>query len=149
MKRNSKLAASLHALVHMAQAPERAMTSDRIAGWLNTNPVVVRRMIAGLREAGILSATRGPGGGLMLARPASAITLADVVEALGERLAAFGGEAESPGCLVEAAVNAVLDDTRDDIERLLMARMSTVSLADLAARCGPGVVTHMEKMHGH
>ena len=54
MKRNSKLSASLHALVHMAQTPGRAMTSEEIAAWLHTNPVVVRRMVAGLRDAGIL-----------------------------------------------------------------------------------------------
>jgi Rrf2 family protein len=84
MKRNGKLSASLHALVHMAQAPDRAMTSEEIASWLHTNPVVVRRMVAGLREAGILSSARGHGGGWMLARPAEKITLADVTEALDE-----------------------------------------------------------------
>ena len=55
MKRNGKLSASLHALVHMAERPERPMTSEEIASWLHTNPVVVRRMVAGLRDAGILS----------------------------------------------------------------------------------------------
>ena len=73
MKRNGKLSASLHALVHMAERPERPMTSEEIASWLNTNPVVVRRMVAGLRDAGILSSARGHGGGWTLARPAETI----------------------------------------------------------------------------
>jgi len=149
MKRNSKLSASLHALVHMAQAPERAMTSEQIAGWLNTNPVVVRRMIGGLREAGILASARGHGGGLTLARPADAITLAQVAEALSEKFFAFNTETESPGCLVERAVNHSLDGFRAEVERLLAERLSTVTLADLANQCGAEVVAHQEKKHAH
>lgn len=149
MKRNSKLSASLHALVHMAQMPERAMTSEQIAAWLHTNPVVVRRMVAGLRDAGILSSARGHGGGWMLARPAETITLAEIVAALDERLVPFNTEPESPGCLVERAVNEALDGVRDEIEKLLTERLSKVTLADLAGRCGPAVSAYLENHHEH
>lgn len=149
MKRNSKLFASLHALVHMAHAPDRPMTSEEIARWLDTNPVVVRRMIAGLREAGILSSTRGHGGGWTLARPADEITLADVTSALEERLVGFSTEAENPRCLVERAVNEALDQVTQEIEKLLSQRLAKVTLADLAASCGAGVAAHKEKTHGH
>lgn len=147
MKRNSRLSASLHALVHMAQVPDRAMTSDEIAGWLHTNPVVVRRMVAGLRDAGILASARGHGGGWTLARPAEAITLADVAAALDERFVAFNTEAESPGCLVERSVNKALDGFRIEVERMLGERLATVTLAQIAAECGPGVAAFMENRH--
>jgi Rrf2 family protein len=149
MKRNGKLSASLHALVHMAQFPDRAMTSEEIASWLHTNPVVVRRMVAGLREAGILSSARGHGGGWMLARPAEKITLADVTQALDEKLIPFSTEPENPACLVERAVNDSLDGVREEIERLLSQRLATVTLADLAARCGQGLSAHLESKHAH
>ena len=149
MKRNGKLSASLHALVHMAHKPEQPMTSEQIASWLNTNPVVVRRMVAGLREAGILSSARGHGGGWTLARPADTITLADVIGALGERLIPFSTEPENPRCLVERAVNQSLDGVRDEIEQLLSQRLARVTLADLAARCGAGVSAHLENKHVH
>ncbi|MEW9808545.1 Rrf2 family transcriptional regulator [Mesorhizobium marinum] len=149
MKRNSKLSASLHALVHMAHRPDHAMTSEQIASWLNTNPVVVRRMVAGLREAGILSSTRGHGGGWTLARPADRITLADVTAALDEKLIAFSTEPENPRCLVERAVNRSLDDVRDEVERILAQRLAQVTLADLVAECGAGVSAHLENNHVH
>ncbi|OYW47114.1 MAG: SUF system Fe-S cluster assembly regulator [Sphingomonadales bacterium 32-68-7] len=42
----------------------------------------VQKLVSLLSRAGLLRATRGSGGGLQLARPAAAITLADIVEAV-------------------------------------------------------------------
>lgn len=66
MKRNSRLSAVLHALLHMAER-DRPMTSEELAACLHTNPVVVRRTMAGLREAGLVTSGRGHGGGGRLA----------------------------------------------------------------------------------
>jgi Rrf2 family protein len=147
MKRNSRLSASLHALVHMAQVPEHPMTSEEIAGWLHTNPVVVRRMVAGLREAGILSAVRGHGGGWMLAKPASTISLADVAAALEESFLSINTKPENPRCLVERSVTRHLDGFRLEVERLLAERLATVTLADIAAECGEGIAAYKENRH--
>ncbi len=133
MKRNSRLSSTLHILVHMADAPDRALTSEQLAGFIHTNPVVVRRTIAGLREAGIVVSSRGPGGGWRLGRAPGAISLADISTALGETLLPFSTEPESPGCLVEQAVIAVLDDFRAEAERLLAQKLAGITLADLAA----------------
>jgi DNA-binding IscR family transcriptional regulator len=57
MKRNSRLSNILHALLHMAERETRTgspMTSDQLAVCLSTNPVVVRRTMAGLREQGLV-----------------------------------------------------------------------------------------------
>ncbi|TIN81526.1 MAG: Rrf2 family transcriptional regulator, partial [Mesorhizobium sp.] len=59
MKRNSRLSSTLHILVHMAEKPEQALTSEQLATFIHTNPVVVRRTIAGLRDAGIVTSSRG------------------------------------------------------------------------------------------
>ncbi|PSJ56029.1 RrF2 family transcriptional regulator [Kumtagia ephedrae] len=133
MKRNSRLSAALHALVHMAQEPDRPRTSEEVARWLDTNPVVVRRVFAGLREADILSTERGRGGGMVLARPAAAISLAEIGEALGESLLPVRSEPESPGCLVEAAVDELLEDCRRQAEDFLRGCLAKFTLADLAA----------------
>ena len=42
----------------------------------------VQKLVSKLSSAGLLKAVRGAGGGLKLARPAAAITLADIVEAV-------------------------------------------------------------------
>lgn len=123
----------MHILVHMAETPGRALTSEQLAAFIHTNPVVVRRTIAGLRDAGIVTSARGHGGGWLLGREPEAISLAEISTALGETLLPFSTEPESPGCLVEQAVIAVLDDFRVEAEKLLEQKLSRITLADLTA----------------
>lgn len=123
----------MHILVHMTETREHALTSEQLATFIHTNPVVVRRTIAGLRDAGIVTSTRGHGGGWQLGRAPESISLAEISAALGETLLPFGSEPESPGCLVEQAVIAALDDFRVEAERLLAEKLSGITLADLAA----------------
>jgi Rrf2 family protein len=133
MKRNSRLSSTLHILVHMTETQEHALTSEQLATFIHTNPVVVRRTIAGLRDAGIVTSSRGHGGGWQLGRAPEKISLAEISAGLGETLLLFGTEPESPGCLVEQAVMAALDDFRVEAERLLAEKLSRITLADLAA----------------
>jgi DNA-binding IscR family transcriptional regulator len=101
---------------------------------MSTNPVVIRRILAGLRESGFVRSEKGHSGGWTIARDLAAITLRDVYGALGEpKLFAMGNRAEAPGCLVEQAVNAALDDAFRDAEALLFDRFGAVTLAQLSA----------------
>lgn len=133
MKRSSRISVALHLLAHMAGRPDEPVVSQALAAWADTNPVVIRRTFAGLREAGILASTKGAGGGWRLARPADQITLAQIQAALGETLVAFDLAEESPGCLVERAVNDTLAGVRREVEDHLAKRLSHITLADLAA----------------
>lgn len=133
MKRDSRLSVALHVLLHMAQRPT-SMTSEEMAACAGTNPVVIRRTFAGLREAGIVASTKGHRGGWSLGRPLSQVSLADVQDALGEPIIAMGKAEESPGCLIEQAVNAALDEAVVEARALLSRRLATVSLADLFGR---------------
>ena len=118
--------------MHMAERGS-PMTSDDLALCLDTNPVVVRRTMAGLREAGIVQSGRGHGGGWDFARPLAEISLFDVYSALGEPiLFQIGPASEMPGCAVERSVNAVIGDALKDAETMLMARFKQKTLADLA-----------------
>jgi Rrf2 family protein len=134
MKRDSKLFAALHILAHLAAAPERPLTSEELAACLHTHPVVIRRALAGLRGAGIVTSTKGHGGGWTLARPPAAISLREVYVALGERgVLAPAREPGIPGCLVEATVAEALDGFYAEAETLLLRRLGAISLADLSA----------------
>jgi DNA-binding IscR family transcriptional regulator len=110
------------------------VTSEMLAKAMGTNPVVVRRIMAGLRDEGYVRSEKGHGGGWELARDLAGITLRDVYEALGRpALFAMGHRTEQPGCLVEQAVNAALDTAFSDAEALLMSRLGDVTLARLSA----------------
>lgn len=122
----------LHILLHMAHAG-RQVTSEDLAKMLQTNPVLVRRTLAGLREKGLVAAEKGHGGGWVIARPLETITLFDVYEGLGEpALFAIGHRSEDSPCLVERAVNAALDQTLADARALVLARLKAVTLAELS-----------------
>lgn len=110
------------------------MTSDKLAECLHTNPVVVRRTMGLLREAGIVTSDRGHSGGWRIAVDLNTVTLRQLHSALGEpAFFAMGNRNETPECLVEQAVNAALDDTFIKAEALLLERFSEITLADLAA----------------
>jgi Rrf2 family protein len=133
MKRDVRLSTVLHALLHMADA-EHPLTSEDLAAMVCTNPVVVRRMLAGLREAGLVGSTKGHGGGWQLGRPLSGISLGDVYDALdAPAVFAMADRTENPRCLVEQAVNRAMRGTFARAEAVLLAGFRKVSLADIAA----------------
>lgn len=133
MKRDSRLSGVLHVLLHMAEH-DGPVTSEVLAKAMSTNPVVIRRIMAGLREAGYVRSEKGHGGGWVIARRLEEVTLSDVYDALGcPSLLAMGNRTDAPGCLVEQAVNKALDRAFHDAEALMLARFAEVSLATLSA----------------
>jgi Rrf2 family protein len=133
VKRNSRFSVALHALIQMAEKRGEPATSEQLAACLMTNPVVVRRTMAGLREAGLVRSMPGHGGGWILGRDPGATTLGEVYEALGESMLAEAGKVESAGCLVEQAISGLMDEVQREAQTLLVRRLSDRTLADLAA----------------
>ena len=77
MKVDSRLSVTLHVLLHMAER-DKPMTSAELAAHMDTNPVVVRRTMAGLRERGFVRSEKGHGGGWEIAADLDTVTLKDV-----------------------------------------------------------------------
>jgi DNA-binding IscR family transcriptional regulator len=123
------------------------MTSEEMAACVGTHAVVIRRTLAGLREAGIVSSVKGHGGGWRLARAASSVTLAEIQRALGERVVSLTSAVDPPRCLLLRAVVHSLGEAIEEAEQVLDRRLSTLTLADLAAdvtgmQTDPGGVSH-------
>lgn len=122
----------LHILLHMS-ARETPVTSEQLASSMATHAVVIRRTLAGLREAGLVRSEKGHKGGWTIARAPEAVTLRDIYDSLGApMLFALRNRTESPSCLVEQAVNRTLDSAFEEAEALIIRRLGNVSLADLA-----------------
>ncbi|MNR79945.1 putative HTH-type transcriptional regulator YwnA [compost metagenome] len=133
MRQDSKLSSVLHVLLHMAHI-ERPLTSEELAGYLHTNAVLVRRVLAGLRTRGYVASDKGHGGGWSLACDLQKVTLRDIYEAVdAPTIFAMGNRTENPACLVEQAVNSALGDAFREAEELLITRLGDVTLADLSA----------------
>lgn len=147
MKSDNRLSAVLHALLHMADHGG-PITSAELARMMSTNPVVVRRTMAGLRDAGLVRSEKGHGGGWELARPLDEITLRQIYDALGApRLIAMGIPLAHPGCIVEQAVNRSLGAAFADAEALLVSRLGGVTLAALAADFSARAAQHRNHHH--
>ena len=105
MRRDSRLSGVLHVLLHMAQK-DGPMTSEVLAKAMNTNPVVLRRALAGLRDQGYVQSEKGHGGGWILVCDLAKVTLRDIYTALGSpSLLAIGNRTEKAGCVVDVAAN--------------------------------------------
>ena len=132
MRTDSRLSRMLHVLLHMARH-DQPFTSEQIAKMLATNPVVVRRTLAGLREAGYVRSENGHGGGWTLACDLQEITLLDIHQAVGgPPIFAMGTGDASSACAVERAVNAALSETLRQAEALLVEKLAAVTLAEIA-----------------
>ncbi len=128
MRRDSRVSDVLHVLLHMADQKE-PMTSEFLARMMNTNPVVVRRTLSGLRETGLVNSSKGRSGGWTLNCDLVEVTLLDIYQAVGEpALFAVGIRNESSTCLIEKAVNKALADSLQQAESLLLRRFEAITL---------------------
>jgi len=127
-----RFARVLHALIHISLRG-RVMSSAEIATMLSVNAVVVRRMLAGLRENGLIEATKGRTGGWRVVRPLQSISVADVFEAL-DRPGLFKSSVPDacPTCAVERAVNSALTRIEADVAGQMLARYQALTLRDIA-----------------
>jgi DNA-binding IscR family transcriptional regulator len=71
MRANTHFTVALHILTWMALASQKVeiVTSDQIAGSVNTNPVFIRRILGGLLKAHLVNVQHGTSAGWTLARP--------------------------------------------------------------------------------
>ncbi|MBN3818427.1 Rrf2 family transcriptional regulator [Paraburkholderia sp. Se-20369] len=132
MQLDTRLARLLHVLVHM-HLRGGTTTSETIAQMLRTQPSLVRRTMAALREAGYVESIAGPGGGWMLCCELGDLTARDIYAAIAHKSAfAIGAAEDNPACPVESAVNRFLDDALSSAEDELLRRLAKMRLSDIA-----------------
>ena len=132
MTNSSRFTVAVHVLTLLAYEEGRALTSDYIAGSVNTNPVVIRRVLGLLSKAGLISTTEGAGGGTVLAKPAKRISLADVLHAVEQgELFALPPNDPNPLCPVGRCVQTILGEHLERLQGLLERAMKRVSVAEI------------------
>ena len=131
---NSRFAVAVHILTLLEQQQGDPVTSEYIAGSVNTNPSLVRRLMGMLARAGLSTSQLGTGGGALLARPASRITLRDVYRAVDEGdLFAMHRERPNPACPVGRNIQAALEGHIDSAAAALEDELGRVTIADVLA----------------
>ncbi|MGC7097234.1 RrF2 family transcriptional regulator [Amycolatopsis lurida] len=129
---SSRSAVAIHALTFLARWENRSMTSAEIAESLAGNAVLVRRILGGLRDAGLVVATEGRGGGWTLARSPREITLYDAYAAVeGGPVLSRHAHPPSEACEVGRHMQALVDAEFQGAERAMEERLGRTTIAQL------------------
>lgn len=124
---------SLHVLLHLSGHPT-PVTSEALSEHMGANPVVIRRTMAGLRKARLVSSSKGHGGGWSILRDLKEISLLDIYRALDEPILVQQHRGiEMPECLVERTVGRALNAIYQEAEALIIKRFEKIKLSDLSA----------------
>jgi Rrf2 family protein len=139
MPLSGRFAMAVHALVLLAQSAD-GYASEYIAGSVNTHAVFLRRVLRRLAEAGIIEAREGRGGGYRLARPARAITLAEVYRVVEPEGPLSASPAEPNhrcpvGAGMRVAFGATMSAAREAVETAL-SKQTVEDVARTALRRG-------------
>ena len=130
---NSRFAVAVHILTLIARSEGQPVTSEYIAGSVNTNPSLVRRLLSQMTRAGLTTSQMGTGGGALLARPAGQISLRDVYRAVDEG-ELFGLHRSSRTRVpVGRNIQAMLETRFDAARRALEGELDRTTIADTAA----------------
>jgi Rrf2 family protein len=129
---SSRSAVAIHALTMLARWDDRSLTSAEIADSLASNPVLVRRILGSLRDAGLVWSTEGRGGGWTLARTPREITLYDAYTAVeaGPVLSRHP-HPPSEACEVGRHMQAVLESEFRAAEHAMEERLGRTTIAHL------------------
>ena len=133
MAENCRFAFAVHILSALALHPEEPLTSEQLAQSVNTNPVVVRRLLGELAEASLVESQRGPGGGARLAQPAAKISLAQIYRAAAGEIAPFGEHPNEPAqaCPVGRGIRRVLESVAARARHAVEQEYEAISLLDV------------------
>lgn len=151
MRSDSRLSLALHVLLHMDEH-DRPATSEELGPRLGVNPVVLRRTLAGLRDAGIVQSVKGHGGGWSIARDLAHVTLGDVYAAIGaSTLFGIGHRDEATECPIEEAVNRAITGALHAASETFESSLHGVAVADLIAggRRKLARQSHPSRGHSH
>ena len=109
------------------------VTSDFIAGSTNVNPVIIRKILVQLKNAGLIEVARGTGG-TKITKPLSDITFLDVykaVECVEENQLFHFHERPNEKCPVGKNIHNVLDDKLQRVQLAMEKELQSITLADV------------------
>ena len=132
MKTSSRFTVAVHALALIA-LNGRPLSSTAIAGSVNTNPVVIRRILGILTEAGLTTTRLGSEGGADLSRPPAEMTLLDVYRATeGGSLFTLHANTPNMQCLCGGNIQTVLSPYYARAETAMEASLAETTIAQVA-----------------
>lgn len=137
MQISSRFTIATHILIVIAlESPTKKVTSDLLAGSVGVNPVIIRKTLSQLKNAGLITVARGTGGA-EISKDLKAISLLDVyqaVDSLGKTGQLFSfHDNPNPNCAIGKNIHSVLDDKLLEIQAAMERKLAQSSLAEIVA----------------
>ena len=135
MKISTRFPVAIHILAALEYPPNNEYnTSETLAHSVNTNPVVIRRILGQLKKAGLVK-TRPGVAGTALARELGEITLLDIYNAVNGAEESLFAIHQNPNlrCIVGANIQDVLGGILSDAQSAMEHELEKVSMTDIVA----------------
>lgn len=128
---NTRFATAIHILTLLAAQPEEWLNSEYIAGSINVNPVVVRREIGILNEAGLIITKKGKDGGVQLSKSSQKIFLSDIYNAVkNSEVLGKKNKNTNPDCPIGKQINEKLENLFEEINTVVSQNLNNRTLAE-------------------
>ena len=128
---NSQLPMAHHIMGFLAFSRGDALTSDVLAVTYGTSPVVLRRVLAKLKRAGLMQPRRGTGGDSVLAWPVDSVTLREVCEAMTKDTKLMTPFSKGCSGPVAPILGCYVNELFADAEQALLAKLQAVTVAEM------------------
>lgn len=136
LKISSRFTVAVHMLALISFDDYGNLTSRQIADSVNTNPVVIRRLMTKLKEAEFIDVSQG-NSGIELVKPLRDITLFDVykaVEVVEERELFQIHEDTNIKCVVGANIQMVLEVILENAQTAMESVLKNVTLENIVSK---------------
>lgn len=122
----------------MARAGDEPLKSEQVAASVNTNPVVIRRILCALSRAQLVTSQTGAAGGSKLARHPGKITLFEVYEAV-EAGDIFSLHRQPPNrqCIVGMNIEAILGGVLEEVGTAVSHVLAKITIENVLERLQP------------
>lgn len=132
MKESCRFAMAIHVLTVLAYKEGDRVNSSFLAASVNTNPVVIRRLLLALKNAKLVDTCMGPGAGSRLTRSPRGINLAQIYRAVEDATPFFSPSRKpNPACPVGACMRPILARVFASAQSALEENLEKTTLADL------------------
>ncbi|KXH80414.1 Rrf2 family transcriptional regulator [Chryseobacterium kwangjuense] len=128
---NTRFATAIHIMTLLAKSPQEWLTSEWMAGSININPVMVRKELSVLREAGLIISRQGKEGGSQLARSADEISISEIYKAVkNTEILGKKNNNPNPACSVGKEINDHLNHLFEETDQLVSRFLGDKSLQE-------------------
>jgi Rrf2 family protein len=132
MAANSQFSMAVHVLSMLARSKDENVKSECLASSVNTNAVVIRRLLGQLNQAKLVVSQTGVNGGTRLARCPNEINLSEIYKAVNcGDVFALHAKSPSKDCPVGKNIEAVLSCLQKEIDRGIYEKLSRYTLQNV------------------